>query len=74
MRGEATFSERQLTDPQILMRPMSPSNWFLRTMILEFERRGKVLAGRVDPTPGEPWLVCSPEDLKAWLKAHKAKA
>lgn len=67
------WTEAQLTDPAILMRPMTWDEWFLRTMILEKQRRDKVLAGRVDPTPFEPWRICSPEDMKDWHKSIAQK-
>ena len=61
-------TEAELAQPEMMLRPMKYSDWFLRTMILEFPRRNRVLDGRADPTPNEPWRICDPAELKAWLK------
>ena len=69
--GEKTLSEAELRDPFIITQPLSFANWRLRVMVLDFSRRYKVLAGGRDPTPGEPWRVCDPDELRAWLQARQ---
>jgi len=65
------MTEDELIDPANYRSWMKPDDWFLRTMILEFQRRGKVIRGEPDPHPGKPWMICTPE---AFLSQRRATA
>ena len=67
------MTARELLNPHILMRPMRFEDWRMRAMIIECERRQRVLDRKADPTPFEPWKFCDPAELKAFLKLHSAK-
>ena len=64
------MTERELRDPMLLTRPMRERAWYLRSMILEADRRAAVLAGRPDPAPGAPWRHCDPAELREWQRTH----
>jgi hypothetical protein len=59
---------REYIDPANRTRPMNDTDSFIRLMILEQIRRNLVMDGRQDPTPNEPWRICDPAELKAWIK------
>lgn len=68
------MTEADLRNQSIPLR--SPSDFILRVMVIEYDRRQCVLRGLTDSRPLEPWRICSPEDFKAGrlgMLAHHAK-